>query len=803
MNDLRFAFRQLLKNPGFTAVAVLTLALGIGANTAIFSVVNAVLLRPLPYKNSSQLVMIWGTTAEGRGTSVSPPNFLDYEKQNRVFEHMATFNAGSLTLTEVAEPERIRTGLVTADFFEVLRVRPILGRTFLSGEDQEGQNNVVVLSHGLWQRHFGSNPKIVGQTVVLDKKPHLVIGVLPPDFAFSVPGVFKPAEMWAPAVLPRDNAQRGNFYLRVIARLKAGVAMQQAQSALSLITQQLTQEYPQALSGAGVRVVSLHEQMVGNARTGLLIMLGAVGFVLLIACANVANLQLARASTRQKEMVIRAALGASPKRMVRQLLTESVVLALLGGALGMLLAEGGTGLLSKLGPANLPGGNSGGISWVVFTFCLGLSVCTGILFGLAPALRLSSIQLNESLQDRSGGPAARMESRRLRSVLMVSEVALSMILLIGAGLLIRSFVQLHEVKPGFATKDVWTVPLELPRFSYAEAPRQAALYQQALERVGNLPGVDAVGGIDDLPLTSDRDANRFAIEGLPPFDSGQSLVTQVRTVTPGYFRTMSIPIIKGRPFDGRDTSLALPVLLINESFARRFFPREDPIGRRVKFGLPSEPSQWLTIVGMVGDVRALGLDANADLEVYVPYEQSPQPYLNLVVRAKGEAKNLAAAVRDEIHALDKDLPLLSVRPMEAVLAASISERQFDMILLSVFASLALLLAAVGIYGVISYSVSQQTRQIGIRMALGAQRADVLKLVLQDAIWQTLLGAAVGLAGALALTHVIKSQLYGVGSADPATIGSVVLLVFAAALFASWLPAHRAARVDPMEALRYE
>ena len=396
-----------------------------------------------------------------------------------------------------------------------------------------------------------------------------------------------------------------------------------------------------------------------------------------------------------------------------------------------------------------------------------------------------------------------MEGRRLRCVLMVSEVALSMILLIGAGLLIRSFVKLHEVEPGFATKHVWTVPLELPRFSYAEAPRQAALYQQALERVGNLPGVDAVGGIDDLPLTSDRDADRFTIEGLPPFDPGRAPVTQVRTVTPGYFRTMSIPIIKGRSFDGRDTSSALPVLLINESFARRFFPREDPIGRRVKFGLSSEPSQWLTIVGMVGDVRDLGLDANADLEVYVPCEQSPLPYLNLVVRAKGEAKNLAAAVRDEIHALDKDLPLLSVRPMEAVLAASISNRQLDMILLSVFASVALLLAAVGIYGVISYSVSQQTRQIGIRMALGAQRADVLKLVLQNAIWQTLLGAVVGFAGALALTRVIKSQLYGVGAADPATIGGVALLVFAVALFASWLPAHRAARVDPMEALRYE
>ncbi|HMC28039.1 MAG TPA: FtsX-like permease family protein [Verrucomicrobiae bacterium] len=378
-----------------------------------------------------------------------------------------------------------------------------------------------------------------------------------------------------------------------------------------------------------------------------------------------------------------------------------------------------------------------------------------------------------------------------------------MILLIGAGLLIRSIARLHEVKPGFATKDVLTVPIELPRFSYAEAPRQAALYQRALEHVGKLPGVDAVGGIDDLPLTSDRDANRFTIEGLPPFDPGQSPVTQVRTVTPGYFRTMSIPIIKGRPFDGRDTSSALPVLLINESFAQRFFPGEDPIGRRVKFGLLSEPSQWLTIVGIVGDVRDLGLDTNADLEVYVAYEQSPLPFLNLVVRAKGEAKNLAAAVRDEIHALDKDLPLLSVRPMEAVLAASISDRQLDMILLSVFASVALLLAAVGIYGVISYSVSQQTRQIGIRMALGAQPADVLKLVLQSATWQTLVGAAVGLAGALALTQVIKSQLYEVGSADPATIGAVVLLVFTAALFASWLPAHRAARVDPMEALRYE
>jgi putative ABC transport system permease protein len=543
--------------------------------------------------------------------------------------------------------------------------------------------------------------------------------------------------------------------------------------------------------------------MVRNYRTFLLIILAAVGFVLLIACANVANLQLARASMRQKEILIRAALGASPARVVRQLLTESVLLALLGGAFGLGLAEWGTGFLSKLAPPNLPGGNANGINWPVLAFSMGISFSAGILFGLAPAFQLSAAASNESLKERGVGASASGGGPRLRSLLVIAQVALSVVLLVGAGLLLRSLVELQRVEPGFETKGVWTMPLELPSYSYGNPSRQTQLYERAIERIGRLPGVDSVGGIDDLPLTPDRDANTFTIEGLPPFEPSQSPLTQVRTVTPNYFRTLGIRITQGRSFDGKDTSSAQPVLLVNRSFAQRFFPNGDAVGRRVKFGSLADPSPWLTIVGIVRDVRDLTLEAKADLEVYVPCAQSPVSYINLVVRAQSNASSLAGALRTEIHDLDKDLPLFSAHPMQAVLDESILQRRFNMFLLGTFAGFALLLTAVGVYGVISYSVSQQTRQIGIRMALGAQRRDVLTMVFRNATRQILLGAGLGLAGALALTRLVKSQLYEVSAADPATFLSVALLLLAVGLFASWLPAHRAASVDPMEALRYE
>jgi putative ABC transport system permease protein len=487
--------------------------------------------------------------------------------------------------------------------------------------------------------------------------------------------------------------------------------------------------------------------------------------------------------------------------VIRQLLTESVFLALLGGALGIGLAGWGTGLFSKLGPAHLPVASASAVNWIVLAFSTALATSAGVLFGLAPAVQLSSLNLDEFLKERGGGPA--VGGGRLRSLLMISEVAVSVILLIAAGLLIRSFIHLHEVDPGFATKNIATIPVELPRFSYPGPSQQALLYRQVIGRVGRLPGVESVGAIDDLPLTSDRDATSFTIEGLPPFPLGQTPFTQVRTVTPDYFRTMHIPIIQGRSVSEQDTVSALPVIVINQSFARRFFLREDPIGRRMKFGLPTERSRWLAIVGVVGDVRDLGLEAKADLEVYLPYEQNPSSYMNLVVATKDNPSALATGLREEIHRLDKDLPLLSVRSMEAVLAESMSERQFMMSLMGVFAGLALLLAAVGVYGVISYSVSQQTRHIGIRIALGAQCGDVLKLVLKKAIREALLGVVIGLAGALALTRIIKGQLYQVSTADPITLGGVVLLLLTTALIASWLPARRAAKVDPMEALRYE
>jgi putative ABC transport system permease protein len=679
----------------------------------------------------------------------------------------------------------------------------LLGRTFLPEEGQAGRNNVVVLSHGMWQRRFGSDPQIIGQTIHLDTKLTTVIGVLPPNFEFSLPGFFRSAEMWVPAVLSRDNAERNDFYLRVVARLKPGVTVQQAQADMDVIGRRLAQQYPQALAGVGVKLVPLHEQVVGNVRPVLLILLSAVGLVLLIACANVANLQLARASSRQKEMSVRAALGASRGRVVRQLLTESAVLALLGGAVGVAVATWGIGLLMGLAPAGISRGSANSLDPAVLAFSLVISLLTGILFGLAPALQFSSPRLNETLKEGGRASSESAGGGRLRNVLMVSEVALSMVLLIGAGLLVRSFVRLLEVKPGFDTANVLAVPLSLPRYSYPDAAQRAALYKRAIERIGALPGVRAVGAIDDLPLTPDRDSGGFIIEGRAPLAADQLPLAEERSVTPDYFRAMGIPLLGGRTVAESDTSSAPAVLVINQSLARRFFPGQDPVGQRLAFVSAASPPAWITIVGVVGDVRDLGLASQPELEVYQPYQQSTVSYMNLAVRTASAPESLAAVVQSEIHSLDKDLPLFSPRPMEVVLAASIADRRFNLLLLGVFASLGLVLAAVGIYGVISYTVARRIHEIGIRMALGAQASDVFALVVGQGLRLAILGVAVGLMGALALTRVLSRLLFGVTPTDPVTFAGVALLLLFVAALACYIPARRALRVDPVEALRYE
>jgi putative ABC transport system permease protein len=813
LQDTRYGFRMLRKSPGFTFVALLTLALGIGANTAIFSVVNATLLRPLPYENPERIVLVWGTNPRGYGwrgkTGFSMPNFRDYKEQNKVFEEMGAFIGSSgFTLTGTDAAEHIKSGNVTSDFFKVLKVQPILGRSLIPEDEQVGRDHVVVLSHHLWQRRFGANQNIVGQTIQLDATPYTVVGVLPPGFEFAIPDFFSQKDLWVPAILP--NEDRSHNYISVIARLKPGVTLRMAQADLDAITARLTAEYSHDMPGFGTRLVPLHEQIVGDIRPVLLILFGAVGFVLLISCANVANLQLARASTRQKEIAIRAALGASRGRLARQLLTESMLLAVIGGTLGVLIGSWAIKLLTGLQPASLPSGTNITIDFTVLGYSLALSVVTGILFGFAPALQSKPARLSETLKEGGRSSADSDSGRRIRGLLTISEIALSLVLLIGAGLLIRSFVGLLMVDPGFETKNILTVPMDLPGYAYPEATRQAEFYTEVMERISALPGVTAVGATSDLPPTRNSHSSSFTIEGRPALDPGnEASSVQNHLATPQYFRAMGIPLVAGREFSEADTSSAPPVGLINQSFARRFFPNQNPIGQRFKFDSSKTPNQWITIVGVVGDVRGFGLDKQPSSEIYLAYQQpdvssfNPLPFMNLVVRTAGKPNSATASVLAAVHEFDKDLPLPRARTMENLLAASMGARRFNMVLLGVFAGLATILAMIGIYGMISYSVAQRTREIGIRMALGARRFDVMKLVLRNGMILALSGVAVGLAGALALTRLLESLLVGVTPTDAVTFSIVTFGLLLIALLACYIPARRATRVDPLVALRYE
>ena len=811
--DLSYGLRLLRKDTVFTAVALLTLALGIGANTAIFSIVNATLLRPLSYPNPDQIVMVWGTNPGGFGwrgkTGFSALNFLDYQEQNQVFAHMGTFNGADFTLTGVDNPDRIRASRVTAEFFNVFEVKPMLGRTFLPEEDQAGQDRVVVLSYGLWQRRFGSDPNMIGQTIRLDGTTYTVVGVLPQSFDFSIPEFFGSKDLWIPAVIPR-NEKRGNKFLPVIARLKPGVTLHQAQEDLDAITNRLRLEYASEMGGFGTKLVPLHEQIIGDTRLVLWLLFGAVGLVLLIACANVANLQLARASTRQKEIALRMALGASRGRVVRQLLTESVLLAMIGGALGVVLASWGIRLLTTLGPAGIPHETIVTIDSVVLVYSFALSLVTGVLFGLAPALQSAPTRLSESLKEGGRISPSSGSGRRLRNLLTIAEVAFSMILLIGAGLLIRSFVGLLQVNPGFETRNILTVSLDLPRYSYPEPTKQAAFYTQLMEHIKALPGVTAVGATNDLPPTKGSHSSGVSIEGQPPIDgSSAALAVQQRLATPDYFRVMGIPLISGRPFSEADTSSASPVVVINQTFARRFFPNENPIGQHLKFGVAEGSNPWLTIVGEVGDVRGFGLDKQPNSEMYISSQQqnflpyNPLPRMYVVVRTTNDPNSIAAAVLGAVRELDKDLPLPKAHTMEEVLATSIGERHSNMLLLGMFALIAMILAGVGIYGVICYSVAQRTHEIGVRLALGAQSRDIVTLVVGNGMKLALIGIAFGLGGAVALTRLMVNLLYGVTPTDVMTFIAVSVALMIVAFVACYLPARRAMKVDPMIALRNE
>ncbi|HWT02800.1 MAG TPA: ABC transporter permease [Pyrinomonadaceae bacterium] len=805
--DLRYGARMLTKSPGFTLIAVAALALGIGANTVIFSVVNTLLLRPLSFPRSEQLTAILAKDPETGElySSYSYANFQDIRDQNQVFEQVAASYMTTAFLRTGEEPERLRGSYASADLFPLLGVNPLVGRAFSSEEERPGGNGqVIVLGYDLWQRRFGGDPKIVGQQLPIDDQSWTVVGVMPQGFKFPVGA--RQSDFWMPLasnLSEGPRAARGAVFMSLIGRLKPGVALEQAQAEVNAIASRLEAQYPEANTGLNIALVSAHERLVGKVRPALLVLLAAVAFVLLIACANVANLMLARATVRRKEVAIRTALGASRWRVVRQMLTESLLLSALGGAAGLLLAMWGMDLLVAAIPADIPRTGEIGLDKYVLLFTAGLTTLTGVVFGLVPALQASKTDLNETLKDGTRGMSGGMQRNRARSVLVVTEIALSLVLLVGAGLLFQSFRRLLEVSPGFEADNVLTAEVTVSDKKYPDKEQRAAFYREALERMKALPDVQAVGVIYPLPLGGSFEVFTFDIAGQPPFPPGQQPTSNRRVISQDYFQAMSIPLVKGRAFNDRDRTNAPAVVVVNETFARRFFPGEDPVGRAI---IPGEGGDPVTreIVGVVGDVRHAGLDAERSPEYYVPYEQADVDRLTVVARtASGNPTNVAGALRGVFAAMDKEQPVYNVRPMTQLLDESVARRRFNMMLLGGFAALALLLAGIGIYGVISYSVAQRTREIGIRIALGAQIGDVIKLVLKQGLALALVGLAAGLVVAFFITKLMSSLLFGVSATDPVTFASVALILLFVALLACYIPARRAANVDPNVALRYE
>jgi putative ABC transport system permease protein len=803
IQDVRFGLRMLTKNPGFTVVAVIALALGIGANSAIFSVVNTILLRPLPYKDPERLVMVWEDDSRHgypRDTP-APANFVDWRDQNKVFESMAAIADLSFNLTGAGEPERLDGKRVSASLFPILGVEPQLGRWFVPEEDRPGENHVVILSHALWQRRFGSDAGVIGKTITLNGYSFSVIGVMPPSFRFPSAD----DQFWIPiAFTQAEAARRGAHFLQVVARMRPGVTLEQARAEMSTIAARLQQQYPEQNTDLGAAVVPLHEQLVGNIRPALLVLLGAVGFVLLVACANVANLLLARAAVRQKEIATRVALGASRLRLIRQFLTESILLAAIGGGIGLLLSVWGVRLLKAFIPPNISQAKEITVDVKVLVFTLLVSLLTGLVFGLAPATQATSVNLNETLKEGGRDSAAGSRGNRIRGVLVVSEVALSLILLIGAGLLINSFLRLRNVDPGFHAGNLLTMSIALPAQKYPDQARRSAFYTEMIRRVEALPGVKSAAVTSQIPLIKQGDSIGITVEGQPPPAPGQENIVATRIVSPNYFRTMGIKLLRGREFGEQDRADAPAAAVVSESMARRYWPGEDPTGKRICPGKPESPDDWVTIVGVVNDVRQFGLDAELKPQMYLTYQQagffSPR---HLVIGTNVEPHSLAASVRGTVWGIDRDQPVSNIRTMEEVLAESISRQRFSTLLLGVFGVVALVLAAVGIYGVMSYSVSQRTHEIGIRMALGAQRRDVLKLAVGQGLKLVMIGVAVGLVASVVLTRVMKTLLFGVSSTDPATFAVISLVLVVAGLLASYIPARRATKVDPMIALRYE
>jgi putative ABC transport system permease protein len=809
--DLRYALRQLRKSPGFTTVAVSTLALGIGANTAIFSVVNGVLLRPLAFKNASQLVRIWhvppAKSFPGMTTfSVSAANYLDWQNQNHSFERMAIYTYHGFTLTGGQKPEQVNASAVSSGFFSTLGVQPILGRVLSPDEDQPGRSNVVVISYRFWQEHFGSNAEVVGHNINLDGQSYLVAGVMPSAFRFP-----DFAQVWTPmAWTDKERAVRGEHHSVVIARLKSGVHLKQAQAEMNTISSRLEQLYPEDDKGWGAVVVPLHDDLVNDVRPALLVLLGAVAFVLLIACVNVANLALAKTFSRQKEIAIRTALGATSALVLRQILAETVMLAFIGGALGLTYAHFGVRLIMAFLADKLPQAVDVGLDRQVLIFTAVISLLTGIIAGTLPALRLTRADVNQALKQGLGRTDADSSGHRTRSILVVAEVALSLVLLIGAGLMIRSFHQLHGVNPGFDSHGVLTMTASVARAKFPSPVQQISFFERVLQRVRALPGVESAGVIDDIPLSGAGSHQPIAIEGRPIVAMSEQPEVDVRLISAGYMSVLRIPILRGRDFEDTDIAGRPAAILISESMAQHFWPGEDPVGKRLT--MTFFPDAVREVVGVVGDVKLDGLDQTRPSAIlYAPLDQVSVPAtggwnsfpMTIVVRSATNPTGMVSAVSNAVHDVDREIPLQDILAMDELVTNSMSQQRFNMLLLGSFAGLALLLAAIGIYSVLSYSVRRRVPEIGIRLALGARLSDVLRMVVLEGMKPTLLGVVLGTVGALAMGRVLSSLLYGVRPTDFITFLLVATLLAAIALFASIVPAYRATKVDPMVALRYE
>jgi putative ABC transport system permease protein len=803
ISDIRYAVRMLYKNRGFTAIAVLALALGIGANTAIFSVVNSVLFRPLPYRDSQRLLMVWEDYKQRGGPEhewASPGDFKDFRDHAQSFEHFAALLGWGPTLTGEGEPEDLTGAAVSHGTFEMLGVQPFLGRSFTADEDKQGAERVVVLSHRLWQRRFGSDPGIIGKNLTLSGESYTVIGVMPLGFSFPV---LNDTDIWRaadPLLATLAGCDRGCVILRLIAKLKPSVTLEAARAEMSALTTQIEEQYPESNKGVGAALVPLHEQVVGNVRPAMLVLLGAVALVLLIACTNVANLLLARAAAREKEVAIRAALGASRARLIRQHLTESLVLAAIGGAFGLLLAFWMVDLLVKVAPKGTPRIDEITIDSSVLAFTLGVAVLTGLAFGLAPAMLSSRTNFNSALKEGGRDTSATSRGGHVRSALVVSEVALALMLTIGAALLIKSFMNLQRVDPGFNPKSLLRVDVGLPRTRYPERNQPAVFYKQLLDRVAALPGVQSAGAVSSLPLSGGGTDSGFAIEGRPPAEPGHPQVAWYSSVTPDYFRVMNIRLLRGRQLTEADSADARKVVMISETMVRRYFPDEDPLGKRLVFGGGKDLRE---IVGIISDVKFFGLNLDARPSMYFPHAQAPARGMSLVVRTQGDSLALTAAIREQVSSLDRDLAVSNEMTMEQLVGVSFAEPRFILLLLGAFAAVAMALSAIGVYGVVSYSVTQRSHEIGVRLALGAQMRDVLKLIIGQGMALALGGVGLGLMGAFASSRVMESLLFGVSATDLTTFAFTSLVLAGVALGACFVPARRATKVDPMVALRCE